>query len=205
MVVSLSDLPDALDAPEPVVLILAACQRPGASIARAFAKAGMRVILIDGDSKGLTKIASIDPDQIETLTLPKFQSDMTHLLRDAWGAEPLDMVVNLMPLAFPDAIAEQMRTLTAILRTTVRGLVAAKGSIVSVVPGPSAPLALVGQGRLAALQAGSAAVGKIVAKHGVRAHVVSVPSNKRKVAVGCLMHLATPAARPLASSAFDLS
>ncbi len=35
----MTDLSDALDAPEPVVLILAACQRPGAAIAQAFAKA----------------------------------------------------------------------------------------------------------------------------------------------------------------------
>lgn len=191
--------------PEPVVLILGACQQPGAAIARALAKSGARVILIDGDSKALTKIAASDPDNIETLTLPKLQSDMTHLLRDAWGAEPLDMVVNLMPLAFPDAIAEQMRTLSAIFRATARGLVAARGSIVSLVSQPKAPLALVGQGRLAALQAGSGALGQAVAKHGVRTHVISVPDNRRSVAVECLQHLITPAAKPMASTTIELA
>jgi hypothetical protein len=164
----------------------------------------MRVILIDGDGKALTRIAAADPDQIETLTIPEFKSDITSQLRDAWGSEPLSMVVNLMPLAYPGAINNQMRSLAAILRTTARGLAAAKGRIISVVARPDTPLALVGLGRVAAVKAGSAALGEAMAGHAVRAHVITVPHDGRDLAVDCLLHLSTPEAQPIASTSIDL-
>lgn len=163
------------------------------------------MILIDGNSTSLTQIAALDADQIETLTIPDFQSDMTDLLKDAWGDEPLSMVVNLMPLAFPVAITAQMRTLAAILRTTARGLVAANGSIVSVVARPRAPLDLVGQGRIASMSAGSKALGEAMNKHGVRAHVLSVPNNKRSLAISCLLKLHDPTTPDIASTTFNLN
>jgi len=197
-------LSENLSVSDPVVILLAACQPPGAALAHAFAQRGVRVIAIDGNAEYLTRIAAQDPDWIETLTIEDFQTDMTHRLQDAWGSEPLRMVVNLMPLARPAQITEQMRTLAAILRTTARGLVADQGSIVSLVARPRDPLALLGHGVVAALSAGSAALAGVMAAKSVRVHVVCLPKSAPEVAVETLLHLASPEARQIASTTFDL-
>ena len=189
----------------PTILILSACQPPGAEIAQAFATLGAKVIVMGGQAARLAEIAALAPDQIEPLFIKGGQVEALRLLRDAWGAEPLDLVVNLMPLAYPHHITEQMRGLSMIMRTFGRGLIAGKGALVSVVARPRDPLALVEQGMCAALTSAAKTLSDAVAINTLRVHTVSVPKQNPAVAVDTLVFLAGPQSRRIKSTTFELT
>lgn len=187
------------------ILVLSACQTPGAEIAQAFAETGAHVIVMGGDAQGLGQIAAASPERIEPLFVKGGQVEALRVLADAWGAEPIDLVVNLMPLAYPHHITEQMRGLSMIMRTFGHGLVAGKGSLVSVVARPDDPLALVEQGLCGALGAAGAALGDAVASKSMRVHTVTVPKQTPERAVDTLLFLVGAQARRIKSTTFDLT
>ncbi len=186
-------------------LILSACQPPGPQIAGAFAATGARVIVMGGDAKGLAQIAVQDPDQIETLFVQGGQIEALRLLGKAWGNEPLDLVVNLMPLAYPRHISEQMRAISLIMQAFGRGLMAGRGALVSLAARPSDPLALVEQGMAAALGAGGTALGDALAAKAIRVHTVLVPKTQPELALDSLLFLASNQSQHVKSNTFDLT
>lgn len=186
-------------------MVLSACQPPGAEVAQAFARTGAHIIVMGGNAAGLTKIAAAAPEQIEPFFVKGGQVEALRLLGDAWGAEPLDMVVNLMPLAYPHHITEQMRGLSTIMRAFGRGLIAGKGALVSVVARPDDPLSLVEQGMCAALNAAGVALGDAVASKSLRVHTVTVPKGVPERAVDTLLFLCGGQARHFKSTTFDLT
>lgn len=190
--------------PDPVIIILAACQPLGLAAANAFASQGARVIAIDDNPTALATLAATNPEAIEALAIEDLQRQLVPMLQNAWGSSHLDMVINLSPLANPRDISGQMHMLSAILRTTVRGLVTARGALVSVVVRPKDRLALVGQGMQAAVQSASAGLGVELAKNQVRVHCVAVPKEDSLLALETLLFLASEAGRRVHSTALDL-
>jgi hypothetical protein len=188
----------------PTILILSACQSPGAEIALAFAETGAKVIVMGGDAPGLAEIAAQAPERIEALFIKGGQIEALRLLRDAWGAEPIDLIVNLMPLAYPQHITEQMRGLSLIMRTFGRGLIAGNGALVSLAARPRDPLSLVEQGMCSALDAAGMALSSAMAINTLRVHTVTVPKNTPQIAVEPLLFLADAKARHIKSARFDL-
>jgi len=198
-------LPSITSNPARTVLILSACQPPGPQIAQAFADAGARVIVMGGDAQGLARIAQAAPDRIEPLFIKGGQIEALRLLDTAWGEEPIDLVINLMPLAYPKHITEQMRGLSIIMQSFGRGVIAGKGALVSVAARPSDTLALVEQGMCAALEAGAAALADAVASKSMRVHTVMVPKKSPEIAVNTLLFLGGTSSRHIKSTIFDLT
>ena len=187
------------------VVIISACQSPGAEIALAYAKGGARVVAIDCDADGLATLVAADPERIEPLSIKGNQIETLRLLKDAWGAEPIHLVVNLMPLEFPHNITEQMRALSIIMRSMGRGLIAGKGALVTIAVGANDPLAMVEQGMCGALGSAGVALAQVFGPKAVRIHTVMVPKKNAKVAVETVFFLDNPQARHLKSAMFDLS
>lgn len=188
-----------------MIIILGACQPLGHSAAIAFAEKGARVVVIDGDPKALEAISSQNPEWIEPLAIENIETEMAPMLKDAWGAQRIDLVLNLLPLK-PGArdISAQMRMMSAVVRTTLRGLVAGRGSLVTLVGQSQDPLAFVSHGMQAALKAGSMALADAVASKGVRAHCITTGDPQRAQLRDMLMYLTSPSGRMISSSSFDL-
>ncbi|MGC1498157.1 MAG: hypothetical protein WA790_20290 [Sulfitobacter sp.] len=187
------------------VVILSACQSPGAEMALACARGGARVVAIDNDAEGLNRLAADCPDRIEPLSVQGNQVETLRLLKDAWGSEPIHLVVNLMPLEFPHNITEQMRALTIIMRSMGRGLIAGKGALVTVTARPNDPLALVEQGMCGALRSAGASLASIFSPKSVRIHTVTVPKGNPELALETVFFLDNPQTRYLKNAEFDLS
>ena len=177
---------------------------PGAELAGAFAQAGARVIAIDEDQGLLDHLAMADPTRIDVLWAEGFRADTLQILKDDWGNEPVDLVVNLMPLRRGEDISSQLRMLSMILRTMIRGLIAGQGAIVSLVPRPQDNLALPAQGLWGALTEGSKALGRELGAKNLRVHVVGVPPDAPARAVETVTHLGSPAGKALQSSVFKV-
>ncbi len=158
-----------------------------------------------GQAQRLAEIAAQAPDRIEPLFIKGGQVEALRLLRDAWGAEPLDLVINLMPLAYPHHITEQMRGLSMIMRTFGRGLIAGKGALVSLAAKPRDPLSLVEQGMCAALTAAGQNLGDALAINTLRVHTVLVPGPSPECAVDTLLFLSRDTSRRIKSTTFDLT
>lgn len=172
------------------VIIAAAARPPGPALAVALARAGARVVALDPDADALGAIATHVPERIETLTLDP--SDRTALARlsGAWGDTHIDLVINLMPLNLPVDINAQMRGLTVLVRHSARGLIRGQGGFVTLAARPTDALALMGQGLVAALGAGTTALNTALNPRGVRFYTVTVPSDAPEVAHDLLVQLA---------------
>ncbi|MFC6583992.1 hypothetical protein [Sulfitobacter aestuariivivens] len=159
---------------------------------------------IDSRTDRLARLAVAHPERIEPLVIADGETDKLSLLKDAWADEPITLVVNLMPLSRPVDISAQMRALSMVLRTTLRGLVAGKGTLATVVARPGDPLALNAQGLCGAVaRAGEAVAAEVHAK-GVRVHTLSVPAAHPGAALGMLIHLGSGTAQNLKSTTFHL-
>ena len=187
-----------------MIIIFGACQPLGHAAAIAFADKGARVVLIDDDPKALDAICAQNPDWIEALAIEDIEGQMVAMLKEAWGNERIDLVINLMPMAKPRDISAQMRILTAILRTTLRGLVAGQGSVISVAAQPTDPLAFVAHGMVAALGAASEALASALSKKNVAVHCVNVPRSRSGQALDTLMFLGSPAGRAVQTTTFNV-
>ncbi len=174
-------------------------------MALACARGGARVVAIDNDADGLNRLAADCPDRIEPLSVQGNQVETLRLLKDAWGSEPIHLVVNLMPLEFPHNITEQMRALTIIMRSMGRGLIAGKGALVTVTARPNDPLALVEQGMCGALRSAGASLASIFSPKSVRIHTVTVPKGKSELALETVFFLDNPQTRYIKNAEFDLS
>lgn len=188
----------------PVIVIIGACQPLGQTAAVALAEKGARVVVIDRDPRALDMICEQNPDWIEALAVEDIEAQLAPLLQEAWRAQSIDLVINLMPLAQPRDISAQMRMLNAILRTTLRGLVAGQGSLVSIVAHPADPLALVAQGMRAAVEAASVALAAEVVAKNVDVRCISLSRSDASQTLQTLTCLAGRASRTLHSTTFDL-
>lgn len=188
----------------PTVIVISAGDGPGPDIAAAFAARGARVIALDDRPDALDRLTSTAPSRIEPLAVPELDAQSLQSVKDGWGQGPIDMVVNLMPMRAGGEISDQMRLLTAILRTMIRGLVAGQGAIVSLVPAPRDNLALGAQGLWGAIREGSAALGAELAEKSVRVHALSVSKGAENAVPGTLVHLAGPEGRQVASAPIRL-
>lgn len=107
---------------ESVAIIVAAMSPVGQALCVDIARAGGRIIAVDTDRDGLMALAGGFPDRIEPLVLDILDPDARHQLIDIWGPEPLDFLINLVPLdaaagagAVLDAAIDIMRGFTTAL------------------------------------------------------------------------------------------
>lgn len=159
---------------------------------------------MDGDAAALAQLTAQCPDRVEPLVVEGCQVETLRLLKDAWGQEPLHLVVNLMPLAFPHRISEQMRALSMIVRTMGRGLIAGQGAVISLAARPPDSLGLVAQGMCAAVKAGNAALADELSGKGLRFHTLTVPDARPDVARAAILYLGSAAGRHVPNGCLDL-
>ena len=115
-----------------MIVIFGACHPIGQAAAVSFADQGKRVIVIDTDSAQVDDLCAQNPGWIEGIVIADVETQMRDKLKDVWAAQPVDLVINLMPLVQPSDISAQMRILNGVLHTTLRGLVTGQGSLISV-------------------------------------------------------------------------
>ncbi len=188
----------------PTVILIGAAQNPGPELAKAFAASGAKVIAIDEDERQLDHLAAADPSRIDVLWADGFKADTLQVLKDAWGSEPIDLVVNLMPLRQRADISNHMRLLSMILRTMIRGMIAGQGAVLNIVPRPQDYLALPAQGLWGAMTGASAALGRELRSKNLRVHVVGVPADAPDRAVDVATYLGSAAAKTLESTVFEV-
>ena len=187
-----------------MIIIFGACHPLGQTAATAFADQGKRVLAVDDNSAGLRDLCAQNPGWIEAVLLGDMEQQLQRTLGDTWAGAQIEMVINLTPLTRSTDISAQMRTLTAIVKTTLRGLVRAQGTLVSVALRAGDPLAFVAHGMGAALSQASVALSGAVAAKGVRVHCITLPAGGGGAAAEMLKTLATPAGRSLRSTTLDL-
>ncbi len=97
-----------------VLLIGAGCAL-GRVLARLYANAGARVVVIDNDEDQLLTIAKQNRDQISTLRLNCLDATQLTNFINIWSDEPLDALVHLQPLRH---LGAQGRGIASIVRLT---------------------------------------------------------------------------------------
>ncbi|WP_432816943.1 hypothetical protein [Sulfitobacter sp. JB4-11] len=187
-----------------VVMIVGATVAPGPDLTEMLARRGARLVVLDRDGRALEQLAGRCGGRIEPLALPQDPQQTMTLLRSAWGHEPLDLVVNLAPLAASPDTGSQITALSYLVRATARGLVAARGCLVTVMARPEDALDLQATGLCAALAATSTALGQALGARGVRVHSISVPAKAPQQAVSLLSHLAHHRLDDIPATAFSL-
>lgn len=162
---------------------------------------------MDRDPAVLARLMSQSPARVEGLALAGDLVSRFEPLYRNWGGTPLHLVLNLMPLD-PDDCAKgmdaQIRGLSAMVRALGRGLVAGQGSVVTVLPRPSQPLALAGHGMIGAFEAANAALDKVFGARGLHFHLITVPEGQADLAADSALFLGSEAGRRLRSGRLDL-
>lgn len=187
-----------------MIVILGANHPVGQTAALAFAQSGGRISLVDTDADALETTAAHHPEWIEVLTLRDVARDLAAHIAGRWDAERIALVLNLLPLQGADDISAQMRNLTAIVQTTLRGLVAGQGSLINVVERAADPLGFVAHGMHAALREASAELAAVTADKGMRVHCVTVPAGQVRASVDTIRLLTSPSGRSLRSTVVDV-
>lgn len=189
---------------DPVVIIFGASQSLGRAVSAAFARRGARVVVIDKDSDALRDLCAENPDRVEALVIKDMHGRLADLLQEAWGAERIDIAINLMPLAQPDDVSQQIRLIKQILQMTLRGLVRAKGAMVTVLQAPADSMALERQGMKGAIMAVNAALAVQLAAKKTQIHGLGIRPKDTAAACEALLFLASPQGRKLRSTQLDL-
>ncbi|MEM5544191.1 hypothetical protein WNY61_15700 [Sulfitobacter sp. AS92] len=199
-------LPESL-AGDATFAILSAGQAPGPSVAKRAAKMGAEVVVLDRDPSVLADLMSQSAERVGGLALSGDLVSRFEPLHRNWGATPLQMVLNLMPLDPEDCaqgIDAQIRGLSALVRALGRGLVAGQGSVVTVLSRPSQPLALAGYGMIGAVESANAALDKVFGPRGLHFHLITVPEGQAGLAADTALYLGSEAGRRLRSGRLDL-
>lgn len=109
----------------------------GRALAQAFAESGAHVILVGLHEGRLMEIAQTCPEAVETVSLARGRATVLDALRDAWGGEPLDFYVDLLPFSDPgeDHPGEAISRSAGLLSALATGLRNAAGIGVLALPG----------------------------------------------------------------------
>ncbi|MFD2738732.1 hypothetical protein ACFSUD_04030 [Sulfitobacter aestuarii] len=187
------------------ILLVAACQPPGPIFVQRLVAGGARLVVFDSASAGLRSLAAHDPERVEPLPVSDYDRTAFSGLQDDWGRAPIAAVINLLPLARPGDISGQIEMLKLLMQVFGRGLVAGRGTLLSLASRPRDPLALRGQGLCAALGEAGAALGREFARHSVRIHTIIAPPGEAEAAVAPGLFLCSEAGRKLASATLELA
>jgi 23S rRNA U2552 (ribose-2'-O)-methylase RlmE/FtsJ len=185
------------------VLVLAACRSPGPQAIHRLAQQRARIVAIDRDPGGLLRMAKADADRIETITADCSNVATLRHFRDAWGKQPLDVLLDLSPLVTGRDLDGQIRALIALYKATGRGLIAARGAMITLVGRPVDRLDIEGHARVGALCAAQAQWAAECARFGVRVHTLIVPQDAPCTALSTTLFLA--ATREVASGPLYLA
>ena len=83
-------------------IVIAGAEHPlGASLCERLARFGAVVIAVGWTDTTLLDIAARAPGKIEPLMLSQGRRDVLELLREAWGDEPLNVYIDLIPIMNP--------------------------------------------------------------------------------------------------------
>lgn len=187
------------------VVVLGACQAPGALLAKSYVRAGARVVAIGQNAATLWKMQNESPEAIEPLAVQGCNIEALKQLRGSWGSDPIHSVINLMPLVAPADINSQLSGLTEILRVMGPGIIGGGGSIVSVAAKPVGEMSLARQGLCAALSACGDLLGQELSSNGVRFHTVLARQNAINDAIPTVLFLTSAKASRLASTTIQLN
>lgn len=96
--------------------------------------AGARVILMDEDTDALCDMASIAPHQFEPLPVPDPSVKSYGQIGQIWGDQPLDYLIDLMPLQKKSDRPQWAETNLALVCGLKPGLDQTNGAVLSVIP-----------------------------------------------------------------------
>lgn len=188
-----------------MIVIFGGAQPLGQAVALGFAEQGVRVVVVDRDKQALETLCVHNPEWIEALPIKDLAQDLHATLENRWGGQRIDLVLNLMPLAAGDDITGQMNALTAVVQTTLRGLVAGQGCLINVAYRAADPLAFVAHGMVSAVREAGQALADVAKDKGVRVQCVTVPKGRQSRAVKTVQFLASPAGARLRTGTYDLT
>ena len=171
------------------VIITGACHTPGPEVTIRLAEAGARVVAIDKDVQALLKLSANNPAQINTLVKADGPIDTLRHFGEAWQAEPIHAVVNLLPLEGGPDLNHQISVTTALFKAMGRGLMAGQGRLISVCERPADELALKGHALVAALAAAHTQWAAATAKCGGSVHTVVAQENRSADAADAVLSL----------------
>lgn len=121
---------DAIDFRESVVVILAADCAEGRDLALMSARAGARVVVVDSDAAGVNTIARHAPDRIEALNLDPLNPAHCRVFCEAWGNEPLDLLLQCQALRAPHRLGAAAQAIPVLGKGLAKGLARGRGRVV---------------------------------------------------------------------------
>lgn len=121
---------DATDLRESVVVILAAGCAVGRDLAQMVARAGARVVVVDSEEAEVNAIARLAPERIEALHLDVLNPSHCRIFCEAWGDEPLDLLIQCQPLRAPHRPGAAVQAIPAIAEGLAGGLARGRGCVV---------------------------------------------------------------------------
>lgn len=186
------------------VLVVDACTGPGPALASGLAVRGARVVALGTDASGLRNLAGTCPGRIEPLAMTRLDKNSFARLGTAWGGAPLQVVINLMPLAVPRDVNGACAQLARLFKATARGLIAGQGALINVVSIPADPLDLPATAMAGAFTTVHDALNATFKPRGLRAHLVILTANTPTAAPEALRFLASPSARGMAPQTLRL-
>jgi len=192
------------DLEDKTIVVLSALAPPGPQFVMECVRRGARVIVFDRDKIGLSILSAKSPAEIEPMAYTGSGRDTFDLMSEVWGDEHVHMLLNLAPLDPDLDVSTQMRVLSGLLRALMRGLIAAQGSVVSVVARPADPLALVPLARCAATVAAGEALQEALSDHHVRVHTLTVDQKEPLQALDAIRVMAGPDGAPMLGHRIDL-
>ncbi|MRU13976.1 hypothetical protein FDP25_00875 [Roseovarius sp. A21] len=122
---------DAIDFRECVVVILAAGCAEGRDLASMSARAGARVVVVDNDAAEVNAIARLAPDRIEALHLDVLNPAHCRVFCEAWGDEPLDLLIQCQALRAPHRLGAAAQSIPAMTEGLAKGLARGRGRVVT--------------------------------------------------------------------------
>ncbi|MDC0737349.1 hypothetical protein N6L24_03595 [Cognatishimia sp. SS12] len=117
-----------------IVIVAGAATDLGWRLLPLFQSAGVRAILIDSDAEELIAMARRNPRQFEPLPVSRIAAQPFQQIGAIWGDEPLDLLIDLLPLGPHDRQGRLVSADLALLQGLASGLAAAKGRVISVIP-----------------------------------------------------------------------
>ncbi|KUF11895.1 hypothetical protein AVJ23_04755 [Pseudoponticoccus marisrubri] len=114
----------------------------GASLCLRLAGFGATVVALDRDEEALIALARQAPDRIEPLALRPGRRDVLTLLGEAWGATPLDLLIDLLPMTSLTAGERPGAALArsaGLVRALLHGIRQGSAQVVMAVPRPERP------------------------------------------------------------------
>ena len=113
------------------VAFVAGAEHPlGVVLSRRLAGFGATVVALGSDERRLMALAETVPGRIEPLALRPGRRDVLELLQQAWAADPLDILIDVMPVTAGSSFSRSAGLAAAM----AAGLRAAGGRAVMAIP-----------------------------------------------------------------------